>query len=115
MSKRKQDRAHYQNRGDFDDRGPILQVRAFSRAEDIYDRHHQDHRDGSQLGDQWRERDNLTEVTAKGDRERGHGAAANHEEKCPAVQESRQTPETIADEDVQTTCFRIHRAQLPIG
>src|SRR5207247_9875548 len=99
MPKCKQDRAHYQNRSDFDDRGPILQVRAFSRAEDIDDRHHQDHRDGSQLGDQWRERDNLAEVAAKGNRECGHGATANHEEKRPTVQESVQTPETIAYEE----------------
>ena len=48
---REQNRAHRQNGADFDERRPVLQVRALPRTQRVHRRNHSNHRNGNDLCD----------------------------------------------------------------
>src|SRR6266446_2401213 len=80
--------AEEHNDADLDERGPILKVRTFASAPDIYCGHDSDYHDGNDRLSWERNRNNSCEIFAESARESGHGAAGDDEKKTPAVEES---------------------------
>src|SRR5882724_6633893 len=80
--------AEEHNDADLNERGPILKVRTFASAPDIYCGHDSDYHDGNDRLSWERNRNNSCEIFAESARECGHGAAGDDEKKTPAVEES---------------------------
>src|SRR6266850_1087095 len=72
---------------DLDERGPILKVRTFASAPDIYCGHDSDYQDGHDRLSCKRNRNNSCEIFAESACESGHGAAGDERKRTPAVEE----------------------------
>src|SRR4029077_9319317 len=107
MSEREQHSAENDDDPELDERGPVLQVRAFAGAPDVDGRDDGDHRYGNYRGFDGRERNDLGQIACEGAGERGHGPAGDHQKQTPAIEERRHAAEAIADENIEAAGFGI--------
>src|SRR6266851_5509215 len=107
MSEREQHGAQDYDDSDFDQGGPVLQVRTFAGAPDVDGGDDGDHGDGDRGGFDGSERDDFGEIAGEGAGEGRYGAAGDHQEQAPAVKKGGHAAEAVANEDVQTAGFRV--------
>src|SRR5450631_15992 len=114
-TQRKKKAAEQHDQQNFDERGPILQIRALAGAPDVdrgNDGNHQHRNDSRTAGG---ERNDFGQISRERARQRRHGTAGDHQEQRPPVQKRGDAPETVADEAVESTRFRIAGSEFGIG
>src|SRR4029077_16139093 len=100
---------------DFDEGGPVLQVGAFPGAPNVDGGDDGDHGDGDDDGFEGCEGDDFGEIAGEGSGEGCDGAAGNHKEQAPAIEEGRHATEAIANENVEAAGFGIGGGELGVS
>ena len=107
--------AKEQDNADLDERGPVLKVRTFARAPNIYSGDDQGHYDGGDRLSCGRNREHFCEVFAESARECSDGAAGNHEKQAPTIEESACAAKPITNVTVQAAGFGIGSGEFGVG